>query len=116
VAQWESMLDGFAVCLAVRGEDGCIVDFCYECVNDAACWLNGLEREQMLGRGIGELFPAYLDGELFQAQRRVLETGEPWRREEIVYERAWHARRSAVRALRAAWSRSGTVSPSVGAR
>ena len=116
MARGSRLLDGFAVCLAVRGEDGWIVDFCYEYVNDAACWLNGLAREQMLGRGIGELFPAYLDGELFQAQRRVLETGEPSRREEIVYERDWHARTSAVRALRAASSRSATVSPSVGAR
>jgi PAS domain-containing protein len=73
VARWGSMLDGFAVCLAVRGEDGWIVDFCYEYVNDAASRLDGLAREQMLGRGIGGLFPAYLDRELFQAQRRVLE-------------------------------------------
>ena len=116
MARWESMLDGFAVCLAVRGEDGRIVDFCYEYVNDAACQLSEPTREPMLGRGIGELFPAYLDGERFQAQRRVLETGDPSRREEIVYERAWHARTSAVRALRAASSRSATVSPSVGAR
>ena len=67
------MFDGFAVCLAVRSEEGWIVDFCYEYVNDAASRLDGLAREQMLGRGIGELFPAYLDRELFQAQRRVLE-------------------------------------------
>ena len=112
----ESTLDGFAICSAVSGEDGRIVDFCYEYVNDAGCQLSARTREQMLGRGIGELFPAFLDGELFQAQRRVLEPGEPWRKEEIVCERDWqHAgRRYAL--FRAAWSRSGTVSPSVGTR
>jgi PAS domain-containing protein len=57
----------------VRSEDGWIVDFCHEYVNDTAPRLDGLAREQMLGREIGELFPADLDRELFQAQRRVLE-------------------------------------------
>lgn len=72
-ARWGSMPDGFAVCLAVRNEDGWIVNFCHDYVNDAASRLDGLAREQMLGREIGELFPADLDRELFEAQRRVPE-------------------------------------------
>ncbi len=116
MARWGSMPDGFAVCLAVRSEKGWIVDFCHEYVNDATSRLNGLAREQMLGRGIRGAVPGFLDVELFQAQRRVLETGEPSRSEEIVYERDWCARTSAVRALTAAWSRSATVSASVGGR
>ena len=60
--------------------------------------------------GLDHLF---LDRELFRSQRRVLETREPSRREEIVYVGEWqHAgRRRAL--LRAAWSRSMTVAPSV---
>jgi hypothetical protein len=67
-------------------------------------------RPGMTEHGLDNLF---LDRELFRSQRRVLETGEPSRREEIVYEGDWqHAgRRGAL--LRAAWSRSATVSPSV---
>ena len=116
-ARWGSMPDGFAVCLAVRGEEGWIVDFCYEYVNDAASRLDGLAREQMLGRGIRGAVPGLSGSRAVPGPAsgaRV--TGEPSRREEIVYERDWHARTSAVRALRAAWSRSATVSPSVGAR
>ena len=116
MARWGSMPDGFAVCLAVRNEEGWIVDVCYEYVNDAASRLDGLAREEMLGRGIRGAVPGFLDGELFQVQRRVLETREPLRREEIVYERDWYTRTSAVRALTAAWSRSATVSPSVGGK
>ncbi len=67
------MPDGFAVCLAVRGEEGWTVDFYYEYVNDAASRSTGWRASRCLVAGSGELFPAYLDRELFQAQRRVLE-------------------------------------------
>jgi PAS domain-containing protein len=76
----EAMFDGFSICSAVRGEAGRIVDFCYEYVNDAAWRRNGLTCEQLLGRRIGECFPAFLDDELAQAQRRATGTheGRPW--------------------------------------
>jgi hypothetical protein len=115
--RWGSMPAGFAVCLAVRGEEGWTVDFCYEYVNAAASRLNGLAREQTLGRGIRGAVPGFSGSRAVPGPAsgaRV--TGEPSRREAIVYERDWHARTPVVRALRAAWSRSATVSPSVGAR
>jgi hypothetical protein len=115
--RWGSMPDGFAVCLAVRGEEGWIVDFCHEYVNDAASRLNGLAREQMLGRGIRGAAPGLSGSRAVPGPAsgaRV--TGEPSRREKIVHKRDWHARTTAVRGLRAARSRSATVSPSVGAR
>jgi PAS domain S-box-containing protein len=95
----ESMLDGFAICSPVRDEQGEVVDFRYEFVNDAACRLNDLPRERMIGHRIGELFPAYLEGELFRAQRRVLETGEAGRIDEVLYEGGWAGRGPVVRAF-----------------
>jgi len=52
----EAMLDSVNVISPVRGSGGEIVDFRYEYVNDADCALVGMQREQLLGRLLGERF------------------------------------------------------------
>ena len=94
-----SLLDGFAILSPVRDESGEIVDFRYEYVNDAACRLNGLAREQLLGHGVAELFPAYATGERFKVHRRVAQTGEPARAEDVSYDGEWPGGRRVARAF-----------------
>ena len=85
----ESMLDALFVVSAVRDDRGEIVDFRYEYVNDAHCKLVGFDREQLLGRRIGELFPEYPGSDRFAVYRRVAVTGEPCRTDDVYHERAW---------------------------
>ena len=84
-----SMLDSVTIVSPVRGENGEIVDFRYEYVNDAHCALVGFEREQLLGHRLGELFPRYPGSDRFEVYRRVAVTGEPCRTDEVRQEDAW---------------------------
>jgi PAS domain S-box-containing protein len=85
----ESMLEALFVVSPVRGDRGEIVDFRYEYVNDAHCKLVGFDREQLLGRRIGELFPDYPASDRFAVYRRVAVTGEPCRTDNVHHEEAW---------------------------
>ncbi len=73
----ESLLDCFAILTAERDTEGNIADFRIEYVNDAGCENNRLSREEQVGRGLLELFPAYRESALFDVYRRVVETGDP---------------------------------------
>ena len=84
-----SMLDSVTIVSPVRGDDGEIVDFCYEYVNDAHCALVGFDREQLLGHRLGELFPQYPASDRFEVYRRVAVTGEPCRTDDVHQEEAW---------------------------
>ncbi len=81
----ETLLDGFALLSAVRGPTGEIEDFRYDFINEAGCRLNQRSREETLGRRMLELLPNHR-GDLLEAYRRVVETGEPMARESLVYE------------------------------
>ena len=84
-----SMLDSVTIVSPVRGDDGEIVDFRYEYVNDAHCALVGFDREQLLGHRLGELFPQYPGSDRFEVYRRVAVTGEPCRTDDVHHEEAW---------------------------
>ena len=84
-----SMLDSVTIVSPVRGDDGEIVDSCYEYVNDAHCALVGFDREQLLGHRLGELFPQYPASDRFEVYRRVAVTGEPCRTDDVHQEEAW---------------------------
>jgi PAS domain S-box-containing protein len=84
-----SMLDSVTIVSPVRGDDGGIVDFRYEYVNDAHCALVGFDREQLLGHRLGELFPQYPGSDRFEVYRRVAVTGEPCRTDDVRHEGAW---------------------------
>lgn len=82
----ENMLDCFAIYRAVRNEQGKIVDFQAEYVNDAVCHVSQIAREQHLSRRLCELLPKHRDSGLFDEYCQVVETGQPLIKESLVYE------------------------------
>ncbi|KOP22810.1 hypothetical protein AMR41_29385 [Hapalosiphon sp. MRB220] len=82
----ENMLDCFGIYTAVRNEQGQIVDFRVEYVNDAACINNYMNREQQIGRGLCEILPGHRDSELFAEYCQVVETGQSLVKESLVYQ------------------------------
>ena len=93
-----SLLDGFTICSPVRDETGEIIDFRWEYANDAACAHNGLTRGQMLGHRISEVLPGYTSTNVFKLHRRVAQTGEPVRVDEVSWQGEWVAGRQVDRA------------------
>ncbi|ACC81968.1 PAS domain-containing protein [Nostoc punctiforme] len=82
----ENMLDCFGVYRAVRNEQGQIVDFVTEYVNDAACLNNQMTYEQQIGRGLCELLPSHRHSGLFDDYCQVVETGQALIKDSLVYE------------------------------
>jgi PAS domain S-box-containing protein len=82
----ENMLDCFGIYEAIRNQQGDIVDFRTEYVNDAACLNNQLTWEQQIGRGLCELLPGHRDSGLFDEYCQVVETGQSLVKESLVYE------------------------------
>ncbi|MEH1944875.1 MAG: PAS domain-containing protein [Nostoc sp.] len=82
----ENMLDCFGVYRAVRNEQGKIVDFLTEYVNDAACFNNQMTYEQQIGRGLCELLPGHRESGLFDEYCQVVKTGQPLVKDSLVYE------------------------------
>ena len=83
---FESLLDALAILHAVRDESGQIVDFVYEYVNEAACQLNRMPREAVLGKRLLEVLPAHQESGLFAEYCHVVQTGEPLAKESLTYE------------------------------
>ena len=79
----ESTLDSLTILSPVRDAGGEIVDFRLQYVNDAYCELVGLERERVIGRRVGELFPKFPGSERFELYRRVAVTGEACRTDDV---------------------------------
>jgi len=82
----ETMLDCFGIYTAMRDGHGQIVDFRIDYVNDAACLNNCMTAEEQIGRGLCEILPAHRDAGLFDAYCQVVETGQPFIKENIVYD------------------------------
>lgn len=77
----ETSIDGFMVLDSVRDEGGAIADFRWSYVNDAGARIAGKPRDWFVGRSLLEEMPGNREEGLFDAYARVVETGEPWRRE-----------------------------------
>jgi two-component system, sporulation sensor kinase E len=88
-AWYHACLDQLIVCFgyysAIRNEQGEIVDFRIEYVNEESCRTNHYTKEQAIGRRLSELFPGALDA-LFPMFRHVTETGETVLKESMYYE------------------------------
>lgn len=80
----ENMLDCFAIFSAIRDEAGQIIDFRIDYLNAAA-----LESNQMtaadIGKNLCEVLPAHRETGLFAEYCRVVETGEPLVKENLIY-------------------------------
>ena len=73
----QALNDAVAVWSAVRDEDGTIVDLRYDFVNASAERLVGMDREQLIGKGLLELFPERGQQGVFAQYLEVIETGVP---------------------------------------
>ncbi|MEI6449362.1 MAG: PAS domain S-box protein [Actinomycetes bacterium] len=76
-ATLDSMFDPHVVLEAVRDEAGTIVDFVFTDANAAACELNGLPYEELVGTPLLGLHPAAGSSALLKLYARVVETGAP---------------------------------------
>lgn len=81
----DQLIDCFGYYSAIRDDDGNIVDFRIEYVNEASCRTNHYTKEQAVGRTLSELFPGSVD-ELFPIFRHVTETGETVLKRSYVYD------------------------------
>lgn len=79
-----NMLDCFSICSAMRDEAGQITDFRIDYLNAAAMADTHLTPDDV-GRGLCEVFPTHYETGMFEAYCRVIETGEPLRRENLIY-------------------------------
>ena len=97
-ASVENPMDAFGIHTAVRDAGGQIVDFRIEYVNDAACHINGLTRDQQVGHTLLEILPVHARTGLLDAYRRVVETGTP-----LMTQVLEHGDESGARCLRRAF-------------
>jgi hypothetical protein len=85
-----SVLDGLPVSVsistAVRDESGRIVDFRTEYVNRASSESSGIPAEEQVGRLATEMLPGFREMPLFADTVRVVETGEPFVREQLTFD------------------------------
>ncbi len=77
----ETSIDGFMVFSSIRDGAGQIVDFRWEYVNEAGARIVGRPREWFPGRRLLAEMPGNREDGLFDAYRRVVETGEALTRE-----------------------------------
>lgn len=72
----DALLDPHVLLAAVRDEEYRVVNFTYADANDAACKLEGLSREDLLGTSLLGRHPG-LGDDLLAAYAAVVDTGEP---------------------------------------
>ncbi|MDX2230311.1 MAG: PAS domain-containing protein [Leptolyngbyaceae cyanobacterium bins.349] len=81
----ENMLDCFAVLSAIRDDQGQIIDFQFEYLNDAACENNQLSREAHIHQRLGKILPAHWSSGLFHEYCQIVETGRSLVKDELIY-------------------------------
>lgn len=76
-----AMADGVTIWRALRNGSGHISDFELTFINDAGCRVNGMSREDQLGRPMRQWIPVRQDDGIFHACSLVVRTGEPVNRD-----------------------------------
>ena len=84
-ATLQTLIDPLVLLTAARDADGTVVDFVCAFANDAACAVSGVTREELIGRRLLEFLPESRSSGLFDAFVRVIETGEPFIRDDLVF-------------------------------
>lgn len=82
----ENMLDCFGIFSSIRDESRQIIDFRIDYLNGAACENNRMTKAMQIGRGLCEVLPAHRESGLFDEYCRLVETGEPFIKDSLVYE------------------------------
>ena len=84
-ATLQTLVDPLVLLTAARDADGTVVDFVYAFANEAACAVHGVAREELIGRHLLGFLPETRSSGLFDALVRVIETGEPFSRDDLVF-------------------------------
>lgn len=82
----DAMFDEVAIGVAVRDDDGTIVDFEMVYLNAATLDGAGRSAEDLIGRRVCESFPGWAESGLLERYARVVETGVPYVAERLAYE------------------------------
>lgn len=82
----DTLADPLVLLAPVRDDTDRVVDFVYVEANTAACAFEGLDYEQAVGSRMLQLHPGNLEAGTFDNYVRVLETGEPFAVDDVVYE------------------------------
>lgn len=82
----DALLDPLVVFEPVRDDAGYVTDFRFIDVNRATTEYLGLSREEFIGRGILDIFPAFGGSGLLDIYRTVLATHEPAEVTDFVYD------------------------------
>jgi diguanylate cyclase (GGDEF)-like protein/PAS domain S-box-containing protein len=85
-ATLDSLLDPHAAWEPVRDEQGAVVDFLCLDMNRAALADQDVTRDQIVGRGLMEVFPGSSGAGMFEQFRQVAETGVPWSVDDFPYD------------------------------
>jgi hypothetical protein len=75
-----------SISTAVRDDSGEIVDFRTEYVNEASAESSGIPAAEQIGRLATEMLPTFREMELFADTVRVVETGQPYIREQLAFD------------------------------
>lgn len=75
-----------SISTAVRDASGQIVDFRTEYVNRASSESSGIPADEQIGRLATEMLPGFREMALFADTVRVVETGEPFVREQLAFD------------------------------
>lgn len=81
----DAMLDDVALAVAVRDDEGRIVDFRLTYVNDRTVDGAGRRSAEMTGSSVLEMYPQWRASGLFDRFRRVVETGVPYVEDALHY-------------------------------
>ena len=84
-AALDAMFDNVAIGVAVRDDDGTIVDFEMVYLNPATLDGAGRSAEDLIGRRVCESFPGWAETGLLEHYTAVIETGVPYVAERIAY-------------------------------
>jgi two-component system, cell cycle sensor histidine kinase and response regulator CckA len=81
----ENMVDSFGIFSAVRNSAGKIIDFKIDYVNNTACEMSSLSKDELIGKTLFSLLPKKTLTQLFTEFIKVIETGESFVWESFVY-------------------------------
>jgi len=89
----EASLDAFFVMRSVNGENGAITDFVIEATNTRAEKLAGLSKQELRGKSLSDVLPAYISNGIFEDLVRVTLIGgvheAEWQAEALPHKEQW---------------------------
>lgn len=82
----DTYLDGVAIFSSVRNNNGEIVDFTYEYINNKGCELNERPKEETIGKTLLTLLPNHKETGIFAEYVHVVEANVPYITDSLIYE------------------------------